>query len=90
MGTKFTVYDNGVNPQKASSSTLEGGTLRQELAAVCYVSAGSWVSGLQVGCDGQDWLPDLWAVPVGDKLQGGGLSRGGALLGRGAQDLSSL
>nr|KAF6439426.1 TUB bipartite transcription factor [Molossus molossus] len=35
MGTKFTVYDNGVNPQKASS-TLEGGTLRQELAAVCY------------------------------------------------------
>lgn len=42
MGTKFTVYDNGVNPQKASSSTLEGGTLRQELAAVCYVSPGSW------------------------------------------------
>lgn len=42
MGTKFTVYDNGVNPQKASSPTLEGGTLRQELAAVCYVSPGSW------------------------------------------------
>lgn len=40
MGTKFTVYDNGVNPQKASSSTLESGTLRQELAAVCYVSSG--------------------------------------------------
>lgn len=39
MGTKFTVYNNGINPQKASS-TLEGGTLRQELAAVCYVSAG--------------------------------------------------
>lgn len=38
MGTKFTVYDNGVNPQKASSSTLESGALRQELAAVCYVS----------------------------------------------------
>nr|XP_034370291.1 tubby protein homolog isoform X2 [Arvicanthis niloticus] len=36
MGTKFTVYDNGVSPQKASSSTLESGTLRQELAAVCY------------------------------------------------------
>ncbi|XP_028750435.1 tubby protein homolog isoform X4 [Peromyscus maniculatus bairdii] len=36
MGTKFTVYDNGINPQKASSSTLESGTLRQELAAVCY------------------------------------------------------
>ncbi|KAM5223215.1 tubby protein homolog isoform 9-T9 [Hipposideros larvatus] len=35
MGTKFTVYNNGVNPQKASS-TSEGGTLRQELAAVCY------------------------------------------------------
>lgn len=45
MGTKFTVYDNGVNPQKASSSTLESGTLRQELAAVCYVSCaflGLW------------------------------------------------
>lgn len=40
MGTKFTVYDNGVNPQKASSSTLESETLRQELAAVCYVSPG--------------------------------------------------
>ncbi|XP_043337645.1 tubby protein homolog isoform X1 [Cervus canadensis] len=36
MGTKFTVYDNGFNPQKASASTLESGTLRQELAAVCY------------------------------------------------------
>nr|XP_045001839.1 tubby protein homolog isoform X6 [Jaculus jaculus] len=36
MGTKFTIYDNGVNPQKASSSTLESGALRQELAAVCY------------------------------------------------------
>ncbi|KAF6106925.1 TUB bipartite transcription factor [Phyllostomus discolor] len=35
MGTKFTVYDNGVNPQKASSP-LESGTFRQELAAVCY------------------------------------------------------
>ncbi|XP_066106977.1 tubby protein homolog isoform X7 [Saccopteryx bilineata] len=36
MGTKFTVYDNGVNPQKVSSPTLESGTLRLELAAVCY------------------------------------------------------
>lgn len=37
MGTKFTVYDNGINPQKAaSSSTMECGILRQELAAVCY------------------------------------------------------
>ncbi|XP_027640788.2 tubby protein homolog isoform X8 [Falco peregrinus] len=35
MGTKFTVYDNGVNPMKTSSS-LEGSTLRQELAAICY------------------------------------------------------
>ncbi|XP_045681140.1 tubby protein homolog isoform X3 [Phyllostomus hastatus] len=35
MGTKFTVYDNGVNPQKASSP-LESATFRQELAAVCY------------------------------------------------------
>lgn len=37
MGTKFTVYDNGVNPVKTTSS-LEANTLRQELAAICYVS----------------------------------------------------
>lgn len=37
MGTKFTVYDNGVNPVKTTSS-LEASNLRQELAAICYVS----------------------------------------------------
>lgn len=37
MGTKFTVYDNGVNPMKTTSG-LEASTLRQELAAICYVS----------------------------------------------------
>lgn len=63
MGTKFTVYDNGVNPQKASSSTLESGALRQELAAVCYVSHAFLVSGLQVREDTEDLLPSLWAVP---------------------------
>ncbi|NWH75036.1 TUB protein, partial [Piaya cayana] len=35
MGTKFTVYDNGVNPMKTTSS-LEASVLRQELAAICY------------------------------------------------------
>ncbi|XP_043938739.1 tubby protein homolog isoform X5 [Protopterus annectens] len=35
MGTKFTVYDNGVNPMKTTSS-LEASNLRQELAAICY------------------------------------------------------
>uniref|UniRef100_UPI00398F612F tubby protein n=1 Tax=Pristiophorus japonicus TaxID=55135 RepID=UPI00398F612F len=35
MGTKFTVYDNGVNPEKGSSS-LDACNLRQELAAICY------------------------------------------------------
>ncbi|XP_057274244.1 tubby protein homolog isoform X8 [Pezoporus wallicus] len=35
MGTKFTVYDNGVNPMKTTSS-LEASILRQELAAICY------------------------------------------------------
>ncbi|XP_036400450.1 tubby protein-like isoform X1 [Megalops cyprinoides] len=35
MGTKFTVYDNGVNPMKTPSS-LEASNLRQELAAICY------------------------------------------------------
>ncbi|XP_051476877.1 tubby protein homolog isoform X6 [Apus apus] len=35
MGTKFTVYDNGVNPIK-TTSCLEATVLRQELAAICY------------------------------------------------------
>ncbi|XP_051819927.1 tubby protein homolog isoform X5 [Antechinus flavipes] len=35
MGTKFTVYNNGVNPMKTSSN-VEGANLRQELAAICY------------------------------------------------------
>ncbi|XP_077177820.1 tubby protein homolog isoform X2 [Paroedura picta] len=35
MGTKFTVYDNGVNPMKTTLS-LETSNLRQELAAICY------------------------------------------------------
>ncbi|XP_041916711.1 tubby protein homolog isoform X3 [Alosa alosa] len=35
MGTKFTVYDSGVNPVKTTSS-LEASNLRQELAAICY------------------------------------------------------
>lgn len=37
MGTKFTVYDNGLNPMKSTTS-LEASNLRQELAAICYVS----------------------------------------------------
>ncbi|XP_063294665.1 tubby protein homolog isoform X4 [Pelobates fuscus] len=35
MGTKFIVYDNGVNPGKTNSSS-EASTVRQELAAICY------------------------------------------------------
>ncbi|XP_036390394.1 tubby protein-like isoform X1 [Megalops cyprinoides] len=35
MGTKFTVYDSGLNPIKTTSS-LEASNLRQELAAICY------------------------------------------------------
>ncbi|XP_024151775.1 tubby protein isoform X3 [Oryzias melastigma] len=35
MGTKFTVYDNGLNPMKSTTS-LEASILRQELAAICY------------------------------------------------------
>lgn len=37
MGTKFTVYDSGLNPMKSATS-LEASNLRQELAAICYVS----------------------------------------------------
>ncbi|XP_055505873.1 tubby protein homolog isoform X4 [Leucoraja erinacea] len=35
MGTKFTVYDNGVNPEKGTAS-VDACNLRQELAAICY------------------------------------------------------
>ncbi|MBN3322462.1 TUB protein, partial [Atractosteus spatula] len=35
MGTKFTVYDSGMNPMKTPSS-VEASNLRQELAAICY------------------------------------------------------
>lgn len=35
MGTKFTVYDHGVSPAKAREKAHS----RQELAAICYVSA---------------------------------------------------
>lgn len=36
MGTKFTVYDNGSNPNKTPGGLLEESKTRQELAAVCY------------------------------------------------------
>ena len=37
VGTSFTVYDNGVNPNKGEA--LPGGSnCRQELAAIVYVS----------------------------------------------------
>ena len=37
VGTSFTVYDNGVNPNKGEA--LPGGSnCRQELAAIIYVS----------------------------------------------------
>jgi hypothetical protein len=38
MGTKFTVYDHGVSPVKAQG-LVEKAHTRQELAAICYVSA---------------------------------------------------
>uniref|UniRef100_A0A3B3VJS8 TUB like protein 3 n=2 Tax=Poecilia TaxID=8080 RepID=A0A3B3VJS8_9TELE len=35
-GTKFTVYDNGINPGKNLGMLLEESNTRQELAAICY------------------------------------------------------
>ncbi|XP_043535227.1 tubby protein homolog [Chiloscyllium plagiosum] len=37
LGTKFTVFDNGVNPEK-TPMVPENVTLREEIVAVCYVS----------------------------------------------------
>lgn len=85
MGTKFTVYDNGVNPQKATSSALESGPLRQELAAVCYVSRGLWGSSLEVdrtcplAC-GPAQLA-LWADKEAQGLPSGGPLRGQSTAG---------
>ncbi len=36
MGTKFTVFDNGLNPDRALRDMSNA---RQELAAIIYVSA---------------------------------------------------
>ena len=37
VGTSFTVYDNGVNPNKGEALP-DGSNCRQELAAIIYVS----------------------------------------------------
>lgn len=37
LGTKFTVYDGGENPEK-KPFVKESESVRQELAAICYVS----------------------------------------------------
>lgn len=50
MGTKFTVFDNGANPDRANA---DWSNVRQELSAVVYVSSGagtptpgtSWAGG---------------------------------------------
>ena len=40
LGTKFTVYDGGENPEK-KPFVKECESVRQELAAICYVSPNS-------------------------------------------------
>lgn len=37
MGTKFTIFDNGVNPER-KYFIPETARIREELGAVCYVS----------------------------------------------------
>ena len=37
LGTEFTVYDSGTNPRKGKALP-DGSNVRQELAAVVYVS----------------------------------------------------
>lgn len=37
MGTSFTIYDNGLNPEDTKAMP-DGSNVRQELAAVNYVS----------------------------------------------------
>lgn len=49
MGTKFTVYDHGVNPVKAQG-LVEKAHTRQELAAICYVSAALTAPGAALRC----------------------------------------
>ena len=49
MGTKFTVYDHCVNPVKAQG-LVEKAHTRQELAAICYVSAVLALLGAPAWC----------------------------------------
>lgn len=37
LGTKFTIFDNGVNPEK-KYFIPDTGRIREELGVVCYVS----------------------------------------------------
>lgn len=37
MGTKFTIFDGGVNPEK-TYFIPDAGRIREELGVVCYVS----------------------------------------------------
>lgn len=41
MGTKFTVFDNGANPDRANA---DWSNVRQELSAVVYVSSSTGTS----------------------------------------------
>jgi len=76
MGTKFTVYDSGLNPMKSTTS-LEASNLRQELAAICYVSWSkcSWTHKLYLVF--HTFQEICWAMSSDNKFR----SQGFAIIG---------
>lgn len=59
MGTKFTVFDNGVNPDRTNA---DWSNVRQELSAVVYVSNRR---GLLPPCPGREPRHCLWSQTPG-------------------------
>lgn len=74
MGTKFTVFDNGANPDRANA---DWSNVRQELSAVVYVSGDP--RGPQMGHPGH--RPGGGCGPAG--WAGSGPEPSGWMLGRG-------
>lgn len=69
MGTRFSIFDNGVNPERANA---DWSNVRQELAAVIYVSN-------QYVCPFSHWLLRAWQAFMLVGLCPKGMEGGGRL-----------
>lgn len=71
MGTKFTIFDNGVNPER-KNYVPESARIREELGAVCYVSVPETRERMeQVGVEEGRKSQANWSIiPAGDQRLG--------------------